>query len=65
MPRNVRTDISDVNDARRLAGLPLIEQRFRKCVECGAKFYSSGNRMCSDCNVKRREASRAGIFVED
>ena len=46
LPPSVVKDIEQKNIARKLAGLPLIYIKVRKCLSCGAPFESAGNRTC-------------------
>lgn len=39
-------DIELCNGARRLAGLPLIKIKVRRCISCFGMFESDGNRTC-------------------
>lgn len=46
LPPSVMKDIEQKNAARKLAGLPPIITRIRRCLTCGAMFQSAGNRTC-------------------
>lgn len=46
LPPSVVKDIEQKNVARRLAGLSPIVIKVRRCISCGSKFESAGNRTC-------------------
>lgn len=46
LPPSVVKDIEQKNVARRLAGLSPIVIKVRRCIACGSKFESAGNRTC-------------------
>jgi hypothetical protein len=46
LPPSVVKDIEQKNVARRLAGLSPIIIKVRRCIACGSKFESAGNRTC-------------------
>lgn len=46
LPPSVVKDIEQKNIARKLAGLAPIHVRVRRCLTCGSRFESSGNRTC-------------------
>ncbi len=46
LPPSVMKDIEQKNAARKLAGLPSIVTRIRRCLTCGSMFQSAGNRTC-------------------
>ncbi len=46
LPPSVVKDIEQKNVARRLAGLSAIVIKVRRCIACGSKFESAGNRTC-------------------
>jgi hypothetical protein len=46
LPPSVVKDIEQKNVARKLAGLSPIVIKVRRCIACGSKFESAGNRTC-------------------
>ena len=46
LPPSVIKDIEQKNVARKLAGLSSIVIKVRRCIACGSKFESAGNRTC-------------------
>jgi hypothetical protein len=46
LPPSVIKDIEQKNVARKLAGLSAIVIKVRRCIACGSKFESAGNRTC-------------------
>ena len=48
--RLVNSIIEQKNAARKLAGLPPILTRIRRCLTCGSMFQSAGNRTCGCTN---------------
>ena len=58
LPPSVVKDIEQKNIARKLAGLPMIKIKVRRCLICGYFFESSGNRTCGCSN--RATGSIAG-----
>lgn len=50
LPPSVMKDIEQKNAARKLAGLPPILTRIRRCLTCGTMFQSAGNRTCGCTN---------------
>jgi hypothetical protein len=46
LPPSVVKDIEQKNLARKLAGLSPIVIKVRRCIACGSKFESAGNRTC-------------------
>lgn len=47
--------LTEANEARREAGLPLLSAKVRKCIQCGEKFASVEARTCNPC-IKKRES---------
>ena len=46
LPASVVKDIEQKNHARRLASLPPIKIKVRRCISCNEQFESAGNRTC-------------------
>ena len=46
LPSFLIRDLEHKNKARELAGLSLIRIKVRRCIACGARFESIGNRGC-------------------
>lgn len=53
LPINVAIDIRLKNQARKECGLKPIEIKVRKCLACGFRFESAGNRTCG-CVARSR-----------
>jgi hypothetical protein len=46
LPASVIKDIEQKNHARKLASLPPIKVKIRRCISCNELFESAGNRTC-------------------
>jgi len=61
LSRSEYQTISEMNKARKLAGLKPLEIKVRKCLGCGRSFESIGNRFCG-C-LERETGTLAGRDV--
>ena len=53
--KSLEAKLTEVNEARREVGLPLLSVKVRKCIQCGEQFASIESRTCDPC-LKKRES---------
>lgn len=53
--KSLESRLTEVNEARREVGLPLLSVKVRKCIQCGEPFASVESRTCDPC-LKKRES---------
>jgi len=54
--RSKKLLLEEINEARRLCGLPELNIKRRSCLKCDRKFKSEGNhnRICKSCTDENR-----------
>lgn len=51
--KSLEAKLTNINEARKEIGLPLLSVKIRKCLQCSEPFASIEARVCSPCHKKR------------